>query len=201
MGRFPLDDGVAEVVSGQPVFGPCNNLIQGFRLGRTLQFCLALAFVDPEDGVVGIAVDGLVEKSLIPAEGQGVDDGQEFTDIIGALDGAEMEYAVACLQVYALVFHWAGIARTACVNSPRVCLYLGRQGQYGVVAVVGRVLHIFGFGVATESQHTILHTLWNLDAEQGHAVADNLGNILGQHEASEFGLLVFGIQHAIVMIL
>lgn len=94
-----------------------------------------------------------------------MDDGQEFTDIIGTLDGRNgirgSLSAGLCIGIPLV-----GIARTACVNSPSVCLYLRRQGQYGVVAVVGRVLHIFGFGVATESQHTILHTLWNLDAEQ-----------------------------------
>ena len=64
---LPLDDGIAEVVSGQPVFSSFDNLIQRLCFGRTLQFCLAFALVNPENGIVGITIDGLIEKTLIPS--------------------------------------------------------------------------------------------------------------------------------------
>ena len=106
------------------MFGSCNNLVQGFCFGRTFQFCLAFSVVNPKNGIVGITVDGLDEKSLIPAEGQSVDDGQELSYIVSAFYGAVVEYAVTCLQVYTLVFHRAGISGTACIHSPSICLYL-----------------------------------------------------------------------------
>jgi hypothetical protein len=71
-----------------------------------------------------------------------MDDGQELAYIIGALHGAEMENALTCREVYALIFHGTGIARTGSIDCPGISLYLHGQRQYRVVAVVGRVLKI-----------------------------------------------------------
>ena len=81
---FPLDDGIAVVVSGEPVLGPQDDLIQLFRLWRALQLSFALALAHPQDGVVGVAVDGTGVVALLPAQRQCVHDGQELADIVRA---------------------------------------------------------------------------------------------------------------------
>ena len=62
---FPLDDGIAIIVSLQPSFGPFNNLKELFRLWRALQSGFALAFLDPENGVVAVAVDGFADTLIL----------------------------------------------------------------------------------------------------------------------------------------
>ena len=64
---FPFDDGVSEIMGVKPVLGSGDNLIELFCLRCALQFCLALALLYPEDGIIGVAVDGLIVQALIPA--------------------------------------------------------------------------------------------------------------------------------------
>ena len=127
---LPLDDGIAEVMSGQPVFGSFDNLIQRLCIGRTLQFCLAFALVNPENGIVGITIDGLIEKTLIPTESQGMDNGQELTDIICSLHGTKVKHACTSLKINALVFHGSRITTTAGIHRPCICLHLKWQGKH-----------------------------------------------------------------------
>ena len=63
---FPLDDGVAVVVGLKPSLGAGDDLEQGLCLGRTLQLGLTLTLLNPEDGIVGVGIDGLVVKTLLP---------------------------------------------------------------------------------------------------------------------------------------
>ena len=58
LGCLPLDDGVAEVVGVEPLFCAGDNLVEFLCLWCAFQFCLAFAFVHPQDSVVGIRFGG-----------------------------------------------------------------------------------------------------------------------------------------------
>lgn len=106
-----------------------------FRLGVALKFCLTFALLNPEDGIVRIAVDNLVVQTLIPAKGKGMNDGEKLPDVVGAVDRTIVEHTIACLQVDGLIFHRTWVARACSIHSPRICPYLWGQGQNRVVAV------------------------------------------------------------------
>ena len=177
----------------QPLFGAEDNLVKFFCFGGAFQLGLTLAFLHPEDGIVRVAVDGLTVESLLPAESQGMHDGEEFPDIIRAFDRTIVEHAIARLKVYRLVFHGSRIAGAGCVHSPCIGTYLHRQWKYGVVAIIGRVLirHLLTIG---------LHSLWNFDTQQAHAILDDLGYVLRQHQTEESLLLIWFVQDGVVMI-
>ena len=100
-----------------------------------------------------------------------------------------MEYAGTSLQVNSLILHGPRIATTSSIHGPRVCPYLRGQGQYGVVSIVGRVLHTF-FLLLRLSRNMLLHALRHFDTQQSHGVLDNLGHVLGQHQTDGLLLLV-----------
>ena len=132
---LPFDDGITEIMRLEPVFGTGDNLEELFRLWRALQLCLALPLRHPENGIVTVGIDGLIGQALLPTEGKGMHDGQEFTDIISAMNRAVMKHLIACLQVYRLIFHRARIARTGRIHRPRVGPHFHRKGKYGVMTV------------------------------------------------------------------
>ena len=94
----------------EPVFCSGNDLEERLRLGVALKFCLTFALLNPEDGIVRIAVDNLVVQTLIPAKGKGMDDGEKLPDVVGAVDRTIVEHTIACLQVDGLVFHRPRVA-------------------------------------------------------------------------------------------
>ena len=93
LGCLPLDDGVAEVVGVEPLFCAGDNLVKFLCLWCAFQFCLAFVFVHPQDGVVGIAVDGLVVKSLLPTKSKGMNNSEELPDIVRALEWTEVKHS------------------------------------------------------------------------------------------------------------
>ena len=107
---LPFDDGVTEVVCLEPVLCSENDLKELFCLRVSLQFGLAFSLLNPEDGIVGIGIDGLVVKSLLPGQCQSVDNSEEFTYVVRAVDRAIMKYLCPCSQVDGLVFHGTRIA-------------------------------------------------------------------------------------------
>lgn len=133
---FPFDDGNGGMVGGEPSLGTGYEFV-GFGC-RVIahEFGLAMLVAHPEDGVVRVGVDGLIAYALLVHEGQGVYDGKEFADVVGATDGAEVEDLRPCGQVDALIFHRSWVSGAGGVHSPRVCSHLRRQGQHGVVAIV-----------------------------------------------------------------
>ena len=182
-----------KVVCLQPFLCSRNDLIELFRLRIPLQCGLAFVFLNPEDGIIGIGIDGLVVKPLIPAKGKGMNDGEKLSDVIGAMNGTKVEHTLACLQIDSLVLHGSGIAGAGCIHSPCIGTYFHRQWTYGVVAVIGRVL----------SHHLLtisLHSLWNFDTQQAHAILDDLGYVLRQHQTEESLLLIWFVQDGVVMI-
>lgn len=49
-----------------------------------LEFGLAVPLLYPKNGVVRIGIDDLVANALLFHQGQGVDNGEELTDVVGA---------------------------------------------------------------------------------------------------------------------
>ena len=94
----------------EPVFCSGNDLEERLRLGVALKFCLTFALLNPEDGIVRIAVDDLGVQTLVPAKGKGMDAGKKLTDIVGAVDRAIVEHTIARLQVDGLIFHRPRVA-------------------------------------------------------------------------------------------
>jgi len=125
-------------MGGEPSLGAGYEFV-GFGCGVVAhELGLAMLVAHPEDGIVRVGVDSLVVYALLVHEGQGVYDGEELADVVGATNGAEMEDLRPCGQVDALVFHRSWVSGTGSVHRPRVCSHLRRQGQHGVVAIVGR---------------------------------------------------------------
>ena len=138
---FPLNDGIPEIVRIEPQLGSRNDLIELFCLRRTLEFSLALALLNPENGIVGVRIDSLVVQTLIPTEGKRMNDGEELPDVISAVNRTEMKHLIARLQIDGLIFHRPGITRTSGIHSPSVCPYFRMQRQDSIVAIIRRVLH------------------------------------------------------------
>ena len=118
--RFPLKDRYGDGVAAEPVFGTGDDLIELFGLGSALQFGLALFLAYPELGIHAVAIDYLVGNALLCHQGEGVDDGEELADVVGAVDRTIVENLGAGLKVDALVFHRTRIAGTGCIYSPGI---------------------------------------------------------------------------------
>ena len=123
----------------EPVFSTGYDLEEGFCLGRELEFGLTLALGDPEDGIVGVAVDGLVVQTLIPTKGKGMDNSETLADIISAMHRTIVEHLITRLQVDGLIFHRPRIPTTGCIHRPSIGPYLHRKRKHGVVAIRRRI--------------------------------------------------------------
>ena len=100
LGSFPFDDGVAEGIGAEPVLGTGDDLVQLFCFGIVGKGGLTTFLVYPQDGIVAVAVDGFAYSHLL-LQGQGVNDGQELPDVVGAKYRTEMEYLLTCGKVNA----------------------------------------------------------------------------------------------------
>ena len=106
---MPFEEGdAAVVVVVEPGFGSFDELEELLGAFCAGQFGAALFCFDPEQCVAAVGVDGQFQAFLLD-EGKGMDDGQEFSDVVCAVDRAEMEDSLPCGQVNALVFHGAGV--------------------------------------------------------------------------------------------
>ena len=79
---LPLDDWITIVVCLQPLLRTGNHLKEGLSRRGMLELGLTLPLRHPEDGIIAVGVDGLVMEALVPTECQGMDDGEEFPDIV-----------------------------------------------------------------------------------------------------------------------
>ena len=111
-------------MGAEPVFGTGDDLIELLGLRSALQLGLALLLVYPELGIHAVAVDYLVGNAFLGHQGEGVDDGEELADVVGAVDRTIVENLGTGLKVDALVFHRTGIAGTGGIHSPSVGYYL-----------------------------------------------------------------------------
>ena len=176
------------VVCLQPAFGTGDDLKKGFSLRVAFQFCLTLALLNPEDGIVGVAVNDFVMETLVPAQGEGMYDGEKLPDVVRTMHGTIVEDTIARLKIDGLILHGSGIAAAGGIHGPCVCLYLHRQRQYSIMAIIWRVL-----------SH-ILHTFRDFNAQEGHRTLDDLGDVFGEHEAEKTLLLIRLVENRVVVI-
>ena len=118
--RFPFKDRNGDGVGAEPILGTGDDLIELLGLRSALQFGLALLLAYPELGIHAVAIDYLVGNALLCHQGEGVDDGEELADVVGAVDRTIVENLGAGLKVDALVSHRTRIAGTGCVYSPGI---------------------------------------------------------------------------------
>ena len=57
---LPFDDRVMPLMGLKPSFSTKDDLKEFFSLWGTLQLGLTLSFVHPENGIIGVAIDGFV---------------------------------------------------------------------------------------------------------------------------------------------
>ena len=145
---LPLHYGRGETMGGEPSFGARDDLKELFGLGVAHKFGLALPLVHPQYGVVAVGIYRLLKSALLHQR-KGVDNGEKLSDVVCAMDRAEMEHLFARGQVYATVFHRAGIAAARRVHRPSIGSHAHGQWQNSVVAVGWRIgwhliVHIAG---------------------------------------------------------
>ena len=131
---IPFHDRYGNRMGAEPVFGTGNYLIEPLGLRSAKQLGLALLLVYPDLGIYAIAVDYLAGNALLCHQGEGVDDGEELADVVGAVDRTIVENLSAGLKVDALVFHRTRIAGTGGIHSPGVGSYLVGQRQDCIVS-------------------------------------------------------------------
>ena len=119
--RFPFKDRNGDGVGAEPILGTGDDLIELLGLRSALQFGLALLLAYPELGIHAVAIDYLVGNALLCHQGEGVDDGEELADVVGAVDRTIVENLGAGLKIDALVFHRTRIAGTGSIYSPGIC--------------------------------------------------------------------------------
>ena len=123
----------------QPVLGPRYNVVEGFCTGIAFQFGFTLAFLHPQDGIIGIRIDHRVFSALLLQPCQGVHYGEKLADVVGAMERSVVKHPLTSGKVNALVFHRSGISTAGSIHSHSVCPHLWRQGQHGIVAPRGRI--------------------------------------------------------------
>ena len=117
---IPFHDRYGNRMGAEPVFGTGDDLIELLGLRCAKQLGLALLLVYPDLGIYAVAVDYLVGNALLFHQGEGVDDGEELADVVGAVDRTIVENLGAGLKVDALVFHRTRIAGTGSIYSPGI---------------------------------------------------------------------------------
>ena len=132
--RIPFKDRHGDGVSAEPILGTGDDLIELLGLRSALQLGLALLLVYPELGIHAVAVDYLVGDAFLGHQSEGVDDGEELADVVGAVDRTIVENLCTSLKVNALIFHWTGISGAGCIHSPGVRLHLIGQRQDCIVS-------------------------------------------------------------------
>ena len=108
-------------MGAEPVFGTGDDLIELLGLRSAKQLGLALLLVYPDLGIYAVAVDYLAGNALLCHQGEGVDDGEELADVVGAVDRTLVKNLGAGLKVDALVFHRTRISGTGSIYSPGIC--------------------------------------------------------------------------------
>jgi len=106
----------------KPILGTGYQLEEPLRFWGVLQFCLAPAVLYPKDSVVRVAIHLHVPPFLLD-KGQGMNDGQEFSYVVGAMHRTVVEQSLLITQVDPLVFHRAWVTATASIHRNSVEIY------------------------------------------------------------------------------
>ena len=112
-GSVPLVDRNPEGVGAEPVFGTCDELVERFGVWCTFERSLRLLVAYPCLCREGIAVD-VHNIPLGFEQCQGMDYGQELTDVVGTMDRTKVKHhtvgGMAVVKEDTSVLHRTGIA-------------------------------------------------------------------------------------------
>ena len=81
---FPLQYSCGDATRFEPLFGTRNHVEQRGGALSLFECGLALFAAHPTDGGAAVAIDGDVFESLLLDEGECVDDGEKFSNVVGA---------------------------------------------------------------------------------------------------------------------
>ncbi len=127
--RFPFAQGHFRIgIRLQPAFGPFNHLIKLLCARSPRQSGAAFLLLDPQQSVAAVGINGEWRTHLLE-QGQGMNNGQELTDVIGAINRAVMKHHLPRLEINATVFHLARISRTGRINGQGVGRHFRWQMQ------------------------------------------------------------------------
>ena len=127
--RFPLAQGHFRIgICLQPAFGPFNHLIELLCARSPRQSGAAFLLLDPQQGVAAVGINGEWRTHLLE-QGQGMNNGQELTDIVGAINRAVMKHHLPRLEINATIFHLTRISRTGRINGQGIGCHFWWQMQ------------------------------------------------------------------------
>ena len=110
----------------EPGFGAGNHFVELFGARGARQLRATLFAVHPRNGGGRIGINGHF-RPLLVEEGEGVDDGEKFADVVRAMDGTEMEDLAPLGEEDAAVFHRTGIAGAGGVDTERLEAHFGQH--------------------------------------------------------------------------
>ena len=123
---FPFQDGIGDTVRLEPGFGAGNHFVELFGARGARQLRATLFATHPRNGGGRIGINGHF-RALLVEEGEGMDDGEKFTDVVRAVDGAEMKNLAPLGEEDAAVFHRTGIAGASGVDTERLEAHFGQD--------------------------------------------------------------------------
>ena len=106
-------------VVAKPFLSSLDEVISLCGLRCAFKFCLAFLVIDPQDGILRIAVH-LHVPTLLLDKGKRMDNGKELANVVGSADRTVMEQPLFVAQIHPLVFHWPRVATAACIDGNRI---------------------------------------------------------------------------------
>ena len=123
---FPFQDGIGDAVRLEPGFGAGNHFVELFGARGARQLRATLFAAHPRNGGGRIGINGHF-RALLVEEGEGMDDGEKFTDVVRAVDGAEVKNLAPLGEKDAAVFHRTGISGAGGVDTERLEAHFGQD--------------------------------------------------------------------------
>lgn len=110
----------------EPGFGAGDHFVELFGARSARQLRATLLAAHPRNGGSRIGINGHF-RALLVEEGEGMDDGEKFADVVRAVDGAEMKNLAPLGEKDAAVFHRTGIAGAGGVDTERLEAHFGQH--------------------------------------------------------------------------
>lgn len=110
----------------EPGFGAGDHFVELFGARGARQLRATLFAAHPRNGGGRIGINGHF-RALLVEEGEGMDDGEKFADVVRAVDGAEMKNLAPLGEKDAAVFHRTGIAGAGGVDTERLEAHFGQD--------------------------------------------------------------------------
>lgn len=110
----------------EPSFGTGDHFVELFGARGARQLRATLFAAHPRNGGGRIGINGHF-RALLVEEGEGMDDGEKFADVVRAVDGAEMKDLAPLGEEDAAVFHRTGIAGAGGVDTERLEAHFGQD--------------------------------------------------------------------------